>query len=77
MVEPFLLYIILKERRKRMKVILMSNKAKREEMKKRLPINDPKYIAFKRLKGILGEIDPAKMREERADEITTRYQCCS
>lgn len=50
---------------------------KREEMKKRLPINDPKYIAFKKLKGILGEIDTTKVREGRTDEIITRYKCCS
>lgn len=58
----------------RMKVIFMK---KREEMKKRLPVNDPKYIAFKKLKGILGEIDTANIREGRADEIITRYKCCS
>ena len=57
-----------------MKVIFMT---KREEMKKRLPVNDPKYIAFKRLKGILGEIDTAKVREGRTDEIVARYKCCS
>ena len=56
-------------------VIFMSTK--REDMKKRLPVNDPKYIAFKKLKGILGEINPEKVREERTDEIIARYKCCS
>ena len=50
---------------------------KREVMKKRLPVNDPKFIALKKLKGILGKIDSEKVREERTDEIIARYKCCS
>lgn len=58
-------------------VIIMAKKTKLNEMKKRLPVNDPDYIAFKKLKGILGEINPEKIREERTDEIIARYKCSS
>ncbi len=47
---------------------------KLEEMKKRLPIEDPRYIAFMKLYGILGEINPDTVREEKTDEIITRYK---
>ena len=58
-------------------VFSMEEKSKLEEMKKRLPVNDPGYIAFKKLKGILGEINAGTMREERTDEVIARYKCCS
>lgn len=54
----------------------MLNK-KRDEMRKRLPVNDPKYIAFKKLKGILGDTDEAKVREDRVNEVITRHKCYS
>ncbi len=47
---------------------------KRREMKRRLPVNDPRYIAFKRLKGILGEVNPDEVREVRTDEVTARHK---
>ncbi|MBR3308264.1 MAG: hypothetical protein IKI75_13575 [Lachnospiraceae bacterium] len=55
----------------------MSEHTKLEAMKKKLPLNDPGYIAFKKLKGILGVIVPEKEREERTDEIIARYKRCS
>lgn len=55
----------------------MAEKSKLEDMKKRLPVNDPGYIAFKKLKGILGEINPDGIREERTDEIIARYKRCT
>ena len=55
----------------------MGNHPKLDAVKRRLPVNDPKYIAFKKLKGILGNIDTEKMREERTNEIIARYKCCS
>ncbi|MCR5282509.1 MAG: hypothetical protein K6E18_03995 [Lachnospiraceae bacterium] len=58
-------------------VIIMKNTTKLEEMKKRLPVDDPKYIAFIKLNGILGEINPKTMREEKIEEIITRYKHCT
>ena len=55
----------------------MKKQSRLEEVKKRLPVNDPAYIAFKQLKGVLGEINPEKIREERTDEIIARYQRCT
>ena len=51
----------------------MKNKNKRKKMI--LPVNDPDYIAFKKLKGVLGNINMEKIREERTDEIIARYKC--
>ena len=31
----------------------MMKESKIDEMRKRLPVNDPKYIAFKKLRGII------------------------
>lgn len=65
-----------RERRERMKgAVIMLSEEKKEAIKLKLPVTDPKYIEFKRLKGILGEIDTDKIREERKDEIITRYKC--
>ena len=58
-------------------VVVMAKKTKYNEIKKKLPVNDPNYIAFKKLKGILGEINSEKIREERTDEIIARYKCSS
>lgn len=60
-----------------MKGVIMVKTTKLEEMKKRLPIKDPKYIAFIKLNGILGEINPKTVREEKTDEIITRYKHCT
>lgn len=35
----------------------------------KLPLDDPQYIEFKKLKGILGNFDFEKMREERINQI--------
>ena len=55
-------------------VLVMAEKTKLEEIKKKLPINDPGYISFKKLKGVLGEINSEKIREERTNEIIARYK---
>ena len=53
---------------------MLSDK-KKAEIKKKLPIDDPNYVAFKKLKGVLGVIDTDKVREERTNEIIARYKC--
>ena len=55
----------------------MGESTKLENMKKKLHLNDPGYIAFKKLRGILGVIVPEREREERTDEIIARYKRCS
>ena len=55
---------------------MLSDK-KREELKKKLPVDDPNYITFKKLKGVLGVIDVDKVREEKTNEIIARYKCSS
>lgn len=52
---------------------------KMKELQDKMPVNDPKYIAFKNLKGILGVIDSGKetLREEKTNEIIARYKCNS
>lgn len=55
----------------------MLKENKLEIIKRNLPTDDPKYIAFKNLKGSLGIIDSEKVCEEIADEIIARYKCNS
>lgn len=55
--------------------MIMLTDEKKEAIKLKLPVDDPKYLAFKNLKGILGEIDTDKVREERTDEVIARYKC--
>ncbi len=43
-----------------------------ESIKRKLPVNDPKYIAFKNLKGILGTYNLEELRDERINEILNR-----
>ena len=50
---------------------------KRKEIRQMLPVDDPKYIAFKKLKGVLGVIDTSKTKEVRTSEVITRYKCGS
>ena len=48
-----------------------------KEIRKKLPINDPDYIAFRRMKGILGEYDSNNLRKEKTDEVIARYKRCT
>ena len=48
-----------------------------KEIRKKLPVNDPDYIAFRQMKGILGKYDSDKMRKERIDEVIARYKRCT
>ena len=46
---------------------------KQQDIERRLPVTDPDYITFKKNKGLLGDIDTTKVREEITEEIIARY----
>ena len=52
----------------------MITEEKRKTITSNLPVNDPKYIAFKSLKGILGSIDIDNIRDDRISELIEKYE---